>query len=89
MSKPRCPSCKRDSTYNAKYDQCSGCGRGYEKVVLTTTGTPDEAFKAIDTILENAKPKLASGEPCPTCGKPVGKTAAQLQKEYRERKANR
>ncbi len=29
---------------------------------------------------------LVPGEPCPACGKPVGKSQKVLQKEYRERK---
>ena len=32
--------------------------------------------------------ELVPGEPCPTCGKPVGKSKATLQREYRERKKN-
>ena len=78
----KCPQCKRESTYHAKFDQCSGCGRGYEPkpsaVMPTHTGTNDVVGAAIVT--------LTPGEPCPACGKPVGKKPAQLQREYRERK---
>ena len=89
--KPKCPKCKRENTYNAKYDQCSGCGRGYnasderaERIaevekVAARRGTPVLASEIPDLV-------LVPGEPCPTCGKPVGKTSAQLQKEYRKRK---
>ena len=96
MAKPRCPKCKRESTYNAKYDQCSGCGRGYEEregVVATTTHTEDgeEIYVHVEPSTEpivqgRASLPLVPGEPCPACGKPVGKTSAQLQREYRERK---
>ena len=101
MAKPKCPDCKRDGTYNAKFDQCSGCGRGYEKQT-TTSASPVPAGNALtgqayDQAREKARkaldeehillvPELVPGQPCPTCGKPVGKSKAQLQKEYRERK---
>ena len=89
MTKPKCPSCKREGTYSAKFDQCSGCGRGYEnqpakriqdsrREQKPVIGTHTKEGEAIVT--------LTPGEPCPTCGKPVGKTSAQLQREYRERK---
>ena len=96
MAKSKCPDCKRDSTYNAKFDQCSGCGRGYERtgslpvapartgVGAATGGSEPVPSSAMEVLADT--PKLVVGKPCPTCGKPVGKSKAQLQKEYRERK---
>ena len=98
--KPKCPRCGRDSTYNEKFDQCSACGRGYEatsaspipRLSRSVGGvTPSEAEKgdanfAPEAQVGEALAKLVPGEPCPACGKPVGKTSAQLQREYRERK---
>ena len=99
MAKPKCPDCKRDSTYNAKFDQCSACGRGDEKQTTTSAGRyvpegpvvagpathiPSETGGVSAGPIESLS--LVPGKPCPTCGKPVGKSKAQLQKEYRERK---
>ena len=96
MSKPKCPDCKRDSTYNAKYDQCSGCRRGYKPVTTTSASSvpAENAERYVEPppqpdeprVLGRASLPLVAGKPCPTCGKPVGKSKAQLQKEYRERK---
>ena len=99
MAKPKCPSCKRESTYSAKYDQCSGCGRGYnaQPANLTVLASPmglslppNIGEGAILRMLDGGKAfeilNVEPGEPCPACGKPVGKKPAQLQREYRERK---
>ena len=86
MAKPKCPDCKRDSTYNAKFDQCSGCGRGYEPKVQKAGELPINPTFSSNVNVGEAIVTLTPGEPCPTCGKAVGKTSAQLQKEYRERK---
>ena len=86
MAKPKCPKCGREATYNAKYDQCSACGRGYEAKVQKSGDLPlDPTFSSNSNVGEPLV-TLTPGEPCPTCGKPVGKTPAERQREYRERK---
>ena len=105
MAKPKCPDCKRDGTYNAKFDQCSACGRGYERtgpppVALPLKPVSEPREKLTQDFERHAGGRtealvipgreywgdLEPGKPCPACGKPVGKSKAQLQKEYRERK---
>ena len=96
--KPKCPKCGREATYSKKYDQCSACGRGYAPVTTTST-SPVPAEDALGgrwvelppqpdepVVMGRASLPLEPGKPCPTCGKPVGKTSAQLQREYRGRK---
>ena len=89
MATPKCPDCKRDSTYNAKYDQCSGCGRGYEPSEKLTQEFERHAGERAEALVIPRREywgDLEPGKPCPACGKLVGKSKAQLQKEYRERK---
>ena len=93
MAKPKCPDCKRDSTYNAKFDQCSACGRGDEKQTTTSAGRyvpegpvgsgpateiPSVTCGGSDGPIESLS--LVHGKPCSECGEPLWKYRAQLQK---------
>ena len=90
MVQVSCPSCKRKGTYAEKFKQCSGCGRGYElPKVVAESGEEPKVVKSDPVPAESGKttfmrrkydPLLVVGEPCPTCGKKVGRRA------YRERK---
>lgn len=43
---------------------------------------------AADAMDRQVAGAIVPGQPCPTCGKPVGKTHAQRQRAYRERRRN-
>ena len=93
MKRKKCPECRSD-TWSEKWESCSACG--YKKGV-TITATDEESVAITPSV--SLKPAgvmaaltamddvvVTAGSPCPTCGKPVGKSKALLQKEYRERK---
>lgn len=54
--------------------------------------TPEKSAKKISEPVsrivqqKEGMMELVAGEPCPTCGKPYGLTAAERQRRYRERK---
>ena len=93
MSKPKCPKCKRDATYNAKYDQCSGCGLGYGKATSVTDARemPEPHVSNVTPVTDDTGPSdlmvgPLPGEVCPQCHERKPSEAALKQREYRERK---
>ena len=69
MPQISCPSCKRKGTYSEKFEQCSACGLGYE----VTPVTPKVVSEPKVVTETGSTPKVVVGEPCPTCGKKVGR----------------
>ena len=45
-----------------------------------------EAVFFSTALKKRAAGELVPGKPCPVCGKPVGRTGAERQRRYRERK---
>ncbi len=82
VSRKKCPSCKRD-TWSEKNQQCSACGKGWEKVTPTVT--------ASNRVTQYVTPEVGTLDVCSRCGCPgheKAKSGAERQKAYRERKRN-
>lgn len=98
MAKPKCPKCHR-STWNEKYKQCSAGGcvlnsatnprqplserRVSSDGPLRLIAPPPQPVR--EPIERIPDPVLVEGEPCPACGKPVGKRKnTERVKKWRE-----
>ncbi len=86
----RCEKC--DKPMGAAVGRvCDRCRAPIDKPV------PDEVKLRSDVAYVKVKRKFARdikrdaerGEPCPTCGKPVGVSSKERQRRYRERKKER
>lgn len=80
----KCPKCRRE-TYIAKWDQCPACGYGQEAGDRNVTRNAPVTERRD----AGARGTLVPGQPCPLCGKRVGRSNAERQRAWREKARDR
>lgn len=86
MKVPKCPDCGFHHWLLGR-ERCGKHGVDW----VGDEPTPDEPVRSEKKVVERksaptVSPELVPGEPCPTCGKPVGMSAAERKRRERERK---